>query len=477
MKALIPLLLIAVLSLSSCTVVGPDHVPPEVSLPGAFHESDARLAAESVDLSAFWTAFNDPMLTSLVARARANNRDVARSLAAIAEARALYEATGADLRPQVQFGADYRHSQESETTAFGTFRTFRTSEQVTVGVDASWEIDLFGRFARTREAALADFDGAVEASAAVYSSLAAECARTYIELRVAEARLRVIRKNLTIQNRTATLATDRYDAGLAPKSDMLSSQSTAKRTASTLPAVEALVRNAENRLAVLLGQMPGTLAEELAAPGPIPTPPVSIAVGLPADLLRRRPDLRQAERAIAKETALVGVATADLYPSFSLIGNLGLQSEKLSDLFTGASTIYGIGPSISFNLFDRDRTHRLIEAQESRRAQAILRYEATVLNAVEEAESAMTRLVRSQARRDLLSESLSFAEEALVVATAQYESGLSDYLVILEAERSLAQIEDEMVLVDGDISLAAVSLYKALGGGDPGRTGSDVDVP
>jgi NodT family efflux transporter outer membrane factor (OMF) lipoprotein len=433
----------------------------------SFFEKDDSLSGETKDLSEWWSFFSDPQLESLITRAQGQNLELIETIEAIREARALHGATESDLWPRVDVNGSFRRTQDSETTAFGGFQTIRTSEQFAVGFDASWEIDLFGKIARGREATAADIAIAMEASEALRSSLVAECALRYIELRTAQVRERISQRNLALQTRTLEMARARHESGLAPLSDVLQATANSKITEAVVPNLRITARTAANRLAVLLGLMPGALSDELMTERAIPVPPMVLAVGVPSELLRNRPDIRQAERRIAKETALIGVAEADLYPSFSLFGNLGLQSQSLDDLTKRASAVFGIGPSISWNLFDRSATWRRIDAQTSRRKQAVLRYESTVLNAVEEAESAMTRFVRGRARREILLEGADAATKAREVADAQYRAGLSDFLVVLEADRTLASIEDEIAILDGEISVSAVTLFKALGGGTP----------
>jgi outer membrane protein TolC len=277
-------LILLVLSylLVGCTVVGPDHVPPEPSVGEAFFEKDDSLSIETKDLSEWWSFFSDPQLISLITRAQGQNLELIETIEAIREARALHGATESDLWPRVDVNGSFRRTQDSETTAFGGFQTIRTSEQFAVGFDASWEIDLFGKIARGREAAAADIDIAMEASEALRSSLVAECAFRYIELRTAQVRERISQRNLALQTRTLEMARARHESGLAPLSDVLQATANSKITEAVVPNLRITARTAANRLAVLLGLMPGALSDELMGEQAIPVPPMVLAVGVPS---------------------------------------------------------------------------------------------------------------------------------------------------------------------------------------------------
>jgi multidrug efflux system outer membrane protein len=458
---------LALIVLGACTVVGPDHVPPEVDLDPAWREEGPGLSAEEADLAAWWREFGDPKLASLVERALAGNLEVAAAVARILEARALRGATGAGLWPEADLRASFRREQDSLSTAFSRFGAIRTSELLSLGLDASWEIDLFGHVARETEAADAELHGRVESWRDARVSLAGECALRYVELRTAQERRRVARDNIAIQERTVALARARFDAGLVAESDVEQALANLAATRSRVPDLELAERVAENRLALLLGLVPGALAAELSDPRPIPVPPPTIMVGVPAGLVRRRPDIRRAEREVARETARIGAIEAELYPRLLLTGTLGVEAEELRDLVDGPSAIFGIGPSISWRLFDAGRIRRRAEAQDFRRKEALIRFDATVLKAVEEVETSMTAFVRGQVKRGILEEGREAARRSVRLASVQYEQGLSDFQAVLESERALADFEDRLAEVEGSISAAAIAVYKALGGGVP----------
>ncbi|HZL99316.1 MAG TPA: efflux transporter outer membrane subunit, partial [Planctomycetota bacterium] len=333
------------------------------------------------------------------------------------------------------------------------------------GFVASWELDVWGRVRRSVEAAGADFEASVEDARGVVVSVTAETAASYVQFRGFQRRVEIARTNVALQEQTRELVQARFEAGLVGESDLAQARTNLETTRSRLPTLEIGLRAAENRLAVLLGQAPGTLAAELADSRPIPVPPVEVAVGVPADLLRRRPDVRRAERVLAAETARIGVAEGELYPRLVLAGNLGLASEHGDDLFEDGSDEYGYGPSLRWNLFDAGRLRSRVEAQDARTEQALVRWEQSVLTALEESENAMTAFVREQTRRASLSEAVTQARRAVELSRTQYTEGLADFQTVLVSERALAELEDSLAQTDAAITTSLVALYKALGGG------------
>lgn len=453
-----------VLSTLACTSVGPDYEEPEAVLPAAWHENtEAGLVTGTPDLAEWWRRLEDPLLDELVARATRTNLDLREALARLREARALRGVAASERFPTVDGRAAFERRGESENTPFGAF--LPDFDQYSLGLDAAWELDLWGRVRRSVEAADADLAASVEDARDVAVSLAAEVAFGYVELRAFQRRAAITRNNVSLQEQTLELVRGRFEAGLVGESDVAQARTNSESTRSRLPALEIGQRVAENRLAVLLGQAPGTLAAELAAERAIPVPPLAVAVGVPADLLRRRPDVRRAERVLAAETARIGVAEGDLYPRLALSGSLGLAAEDLGDLFQHESGVFGFGPSLRWNLFDAGRLRQLVAAQEARTEQALVRWERTVLLALEESENAMTAFVREQTRRRSLLDAATSARLAVELARTQYTEGLSDFQTVLVAERALAELEDELATSDAAITTHLIQLYKALGGG------------
>lgn len=465
----------ALLLVLGCRVVGSDYVAPETPLPAEWREPEAGpasgLSSGSAELAAWWQRLEDPLLDELVARATRENQDLHEALARLREARALRGVAEGERYPSVDAGVSYERRGESKNTPLGEF--VPDTDTYRLGFDAAWELDLFGRIARLIEAADADLAASAEDVRDVAVLVAAETARAYIELRSFQTRLALARTNVSLQEQTLELVQARFDSGLVGERDVAQARTNVERTRSAVPALEIGTRAAENRLAVLLGSAPGTLADELTEPGAIPVPPLEVAVGVPADLLRRRADVRRAERELAAEHARIGVAEGDLYPRLTLFGSLGVAAEEIADLDQDQSNFFSWGPSLRWNLFDGGRLRGRMQAQEARAEQALARWERTVLLALEESENAMTAFVREQVRRGSLAEAAAQARLSVELARTQYEEGLTDFQTVLDSERALAVLEDELAQSEAAIATDFVALYKALGGGweanDPAR--------
>lgn len=453
-----------VLVIAACTSVGPDYAEPESAVPASWQaELDAGLVPGAVELAGWWRRFEDPLLDELVAEAARGGLDLREALARIDEARALRGVAAGARLPTLDARAAFERRGESENTPFGQF--VPDTDQYSVGFDAGWEVDLWGRVRRAVEAADADLAATVEGARDAAVTVTAEVALSYVELRAFQRRLAIARSNVTLQEQTLELVRARYDAGLVGESDVAQARTNVETTRSLVPALEIGLRAAQNRLAVLLGRAPGTLPAALAAEGAIPVPPVSVAVGVPAELLRRRADVRRAERALAAETARIGVAEGDRYPRLTLSGTLGLAAEHGADLFQHDSSVFAFGPSLRWSLFDGGRLKNRVAAQEARTEQALVRWERAVLTALEESENAMTSFVREQTRRGSLLEAASQARLAVDLARTQYTEGLSDFQAVLVNERSLAVLEDTLAASEAAIASHLIRLYKALGGG------------
>ena len=450
--------------LAACTTVGPDYVAPELAAPAAWNEeSGPGLTRAPAELEAWWSHFQDPTLDALVARAARGSLDVRESLARVQEARARRGVSSAERYPSVDAGASFTRSGESENTPLGEF--VPDFDEYRVGFDAFWEVDLWGRLARNLEAADADLAATLEDARDVAVTVEAEVAFTYVELRSFQTRTAIASTNLQLQQETLELVRARFESGLVGERDVAQAATNVETSRARIPALELGARVSENRLAVLLGLAPGALAEELGPPQAIPVPPLEVAVGVPADLLRRRADVRRAERELAAETARIGVAEAELYPRLTLLGNLGFAAEELPDLLDHDSGVFGFGPSLRWNLFDAGRLRHLVEAQDARAEQALVRWERAALRALEESENAMGAFVREQARRRALVEAAAQARLAVELAQTEYREGLSDFQTVLISERALAELEDQLAESDAAIAIDLVALYKALGGG------------
>ncbi len=457
------------IALAGCTV-GPNYTKPEIKTPEAFASLDSgsgvKSSATSVEpgaLSYWWRTLGDEQLASLIDRAVANNLDLKLAEARLREARALRGVSESALYPSVDATGSAERRRNSENTGqpgfTGTRNTFRT------GAEASWELDLWGGVRRDVEASRADVEASAEDKQAILVSIVAEVATNYVQLRAAQQRQLVSDNAIKTQGETVELTRSRLDAGLAAELEVAQSQALLATRRSQKPPLATSERSAMHRLGVLLGQSPAALAEELAVKREIPQISGDIAVGIPSDLLRRRPDIRQAERRIAAASARIGVATADLFPRFSLTGNFGFESSQAEDLFDASSRTWGFGPSVRWNIFDAGRIRRLIDAANEREKQALISYEQTILTSLEDVENALVRLTNEQARNQALIDAVNANKRAVALADERYRSGVGDFLNVLESQRQLYDAEDQAVLSKAEVTTAVVSLYRALGGG------------
>lgn len=411
-------------------------------------------------LASWWTTLNDPTLTNLIERAVRGNLDLKKAQARVREARARRGISQADLFPTLNATASATRGRNSQAAGRGD-----TQDMYATGFDATWELDVFGGVRRSVEAATADLQASAEDLRNVLVSLLAEVALNYIEARAFQARLAVSEANLQAQTETQALAAVRLEAGLTTALDVEQATYNLESTRAQIPTLQAGLEEAKNRVAVLLGEPPGRVDAELAARQPIPVAPLEVAVGVPADVLRRRPDVSQAERKLAAQTAQIGVATAELYPKFTLLGSIGLNALSLGNLFSAASRTYSMGPSISWRLFDAGAVRKNIAVQSTLQEQALIQYEATLLTALEEVENALVAYAEEQRRREALRKAVQAAQRAVELAEVQYGAGLTDFLRVLDAQRSLLSFQDQLAQSEATLTSNLVRLYKALGGG------------
>jgi NodT family efflux transporter outer membrane factor (OMF) lipoprotein len=457
-------LLSAVFMLSGCMTVGPDYSPPEMQTPGAWQKEIAGVTADSRSeveiLAKWWTTFNDPLLSDLMERAVAGNLNLKQALNSVRQARIQRGITDADRFPSVNSsgsaGRTYSKDMSGEFTGTNSFR---------LGLDASWEADLFGRVKRSIEAADANLEATEESYRDILVSLLSEVALNYIEVRSYQAQLLVAESNLESQEETYNIARWRYQAGLTTELDVENASKNLEQTRSQIPSLKSSLEQAKNRIAVLLGSEPGALDSLLDEYRPVPDAPNEIAIGIPADLLRRRADLRKAERELAAQTAKIGVAEAERYPRISLSGDIGLSALALGDLFNSDSLSTGGNSGISWPVYDAGRIMKNIEIQYAAREQKLIAYRAALLTALEDVENAMTSYTYDLARRDSLLKASESAEQAAETSRAQYSSGLIDFQSVLEAESTLLTFQNNVVQSDAQIIKDLIGLYKALGGG------------
>jgi multidrug efflux system outer membrane protein len=458
--------------LAGCTV-GPDYKERENTAHGQFHglsdsqSGPSKLVTGPASLQKWWSTLNDPVLDSLLARSIEANLDLRLAQSRLTEARAQRGIVAADRWPSLDANGSYNRSRASDHSPSGEFNNDEPEgrDLYSVGFDASWELDVFGRIARSVEAADADLAAAVEDRNDVLVTLVAEVGRNYVELRGFQKRVDVTRNAIQTERDSADLVRARFNAGLATELDVAQAESQTASRESQLPPLEVGLRRATHRLAILMGQEPGALLEELRAIQAIPVAPPEIAVGVPADLLRRRPDIRKTERQIAAATARVGVATADLYPRFTLLGSFGLESDHIGNLIDMNSRHWSIGPSFNWPIFNAGRIRNGIRVRDAQLDQSIITYERTVLNAYEEVENSMISFIQEQQRRISLASAAESSARAVALARERYQSGVVDFLNVLDAQRLLYQSEDQLALSEQSVTVELISLYKALGGG------------
>lgn len=478
-------IMLAALVIGGCTV-GPDYTPPQTPMPESFSSdpgsATTRPTTQPVAVDRWWTTFNDPRLDRLVADAIGANLDLRLAEARIREARAARGIVSADRWPTVNSGGTLRRSRSSENIGFETdqfsgaaagapagsvpdFGIGQARDLWQLGLDARWELDLFGRVRRSVEAADADIAATAEWRNGVLVSLQAEVALNYIELRGAQAELAITRKNLASQEDTAELMRVRQRAGLTGELDVVRAEAQVATTAALVPGQEARIRRAIHRLGVLTGRQPAALTEELLKDAPLPPSPAAVPVGLPSDLLRRRPDIRRAERQLAAATARIGVATAELFPRFSLTGGAGLQSDRGGNLASWESRYWSIAPGITWPIFDAGRIRAQVRVQNARQEQALVQYEQAVLAALEDVENAIVAYAADQRRRASLARAVQSNARAVELARDLHARGLVDFLNVLEAQRALLVAEDALVRAEASLAGDLIALFKAMGGG------------
>jgi NodT family efflux transporter outer membrane factor (OMF) lipoprotein len=333
------------------------------------------------------------------------------------------------------------------------------------GFDASWEIDVFGGVKRDKQAALADVQAAEEGRREVLVTLLADVGRSYLELRGTQEQLRILEETVASEQDTLDIAKARFEAGLGTELDVARAEGLLRANEAERPVLERQARQAIYRLGVLLGKEPGALAKELETPAEIPPVPPEVPLTLPSELLSRRPDLKRAERELAAATARVGVARADLFPRFSILGSFGRRSEDAGDLTKGASQFWNVTPAVRWPIFSGGRIRANIRVQDARQEQALLQYEKDILTALEEVENALSAHARDRARQDSLRAAVAANRRALDLATDRYTSGLESFLSVLDAERSVYAAEDQLVRSEKNTAVTLIAVYKALGGG------------
>ena len=458
------------IAVAGCAV-GPNYNPPKVSTPSQWSQ---RLAGgetnTSSSLALWWKNFHDSTLDSLIDQAIQSNLDLRIAQARVLEARAQYGIASANLWPSADASGSYARQKTSQREpVLGSVPIppgvpFENN-LYQAGFDASWELDVFGGKRRSVEAAKAQVAASEYGRRATLMTLLGDVARNYIEVRGYQRRLVIANENIKAQEEALAITRDRFANGLAPDLDVEQASTLLATTRAEVPTLESSLQASIHRLGVLLGRQPGALSAELSKDSPIPAPPPEVPAGLPSELLLRRPDVQQAERQLAAATANIGVAKADLFPKFFLTGSAGFESVSAGDWFSGASKFWSIGPTMQWRIFDAGRIRANIKVQNARQQQALAAYEQTVLTAFEDVENGLVSYAKEQVRRRSLEDAAMSIEKSLQLANRLYANGLTDFLHVLDSERSLYQNQDQLVQSERTVSANLISLYKALGGG------------
>jgi multidrug efflux system outer membrane protein len=464
------LFVIPVLSLSlfSGCKVGPDYVRPESSVPDQWHEKAVQgLEDGSADLQTWWTVFDDPILEDLIGRSHVDNLDLRIAYARVMESRARLGVASGQYWPNVDGVGFYSRDRVSENGLAAPLdgSSPDQTDLYGFGVDASWEIDVFGRISRSVEGAQASMEASVENYRDILVSLYSAVAQSYIDLRATQTRLKYTVNNAELQRGTLKLTQDRREAGLVPQLDVEQAKLVLASTEAVIPTFRQFEAEAIHRLSVLLGQPPAALYDELSMAADVPDVPEEVTASLPAELLRQRPDIRRAERILAAQTAEIGVATAGLYPAFSLSGTFALEGQDFSDTGDWDSRAWGFGPAMRWNLFDGKRIRNRIKVQEARAEQAMADYELTILEALEEVENAMVSFEQEKQRLGDLHRSVVAAQESVKLVGTLYENGLTDFNNVLDMQRSLTVQQDLFAESQGAVANNLVRIYTSLGGG------------
>ena len=449
---------------AGCTALGPDYRAPgagELSVPASWHGGAPAGASVPADLAAWWRTLGDATLDELIAAALAANPDLKVAQARLREARVRRDVALAGRFPTI--GASASASRTRAEAGAGSSRSAYDA-----GLDASWEPDIFGGRRRGIEAAGADLEAAVEDMRATQVALAAEVALNYVQVRALQARLGIARANLGTQSETLQLTQWRAQAGLTSSLDVEQARAAVEQTRAQVPSLESSLAGARNRLAILAGAPPGALDARLAATAAIPAVPDPIAIGIPADTLRQRPDLRAAERRLAAETARIGQREAERFPSLSIGGSIGVESLTLGSLLEREAIVGRLVARLAATLFDGGRLRSQVEAQSAVRERALHSYEAAVLTALEDVENALAQLANARLRLEALANAADAARNAAIYAEHRYSAGITDFQTVLDTQRTLLSAQDNLKSTEAEQASALIRLYKALGGGwDP----------
>ena len=458
---------LTVVIMSGC-MVGPEYHPPQPTV-GPFSwtgvsaiptDQPSVATAQTADLTQWWRQFDDPILNELVEEAVKTNLDLQIAVVRLRQARALRGITIGGLWPSVAASGSYQRLH-----AAGTVPDNIQQDLYQSGLDAVWELDVFGGIRRSVESAQANVQAAIENIRDVQVSLIAEVALNYVQLRGYQQQIVIAQNNLKSQRHTAEITHKRLDVGFASALDTANADSDVAMTESQIPVFETAAQQSIYALSVLLAQPPAALLEKLSPAGSLPSVPAKIPVGLPSELLRRRPDIRESETQLHSATAQIGVAVAQLFPSFSLTGTVNWHSNLLRTWWTDASRSFSFGPSVNWPLFQGGAVISNVRLQEAMRDQAFITYQKTVLTAFQDVENALIAFKKEQEHHKSLHYAVIANRRAVDLSLQLYTEGQIDFLNVLNAQRSLYASEDALVQSERNITVDLITLYKALGGG------------
>jgi NodT family efflux transporter outer membrane factor (OMF) lipoprotein len=446
--------------------VGPNYSrPPAPVAQNWIDATDPRVRTESDDLSHWWKVFNDPALNDLICFAYMQNLTLREAGFRVLEARAQLGIAVGSIFPQTQTATgSYSWNAVSRETANHSFISQGFFGQWAYSFNLAWELDFWGRFRRAVEGDTDSLDASVENYDSMLVTLLGDVATNYDQLRTTEQRIKYAKQNVELQRLTLTLIKARFDAGTVSQLDLDQARSTLAQTEATIPALEITLRQFNNQLCILLGVPPEELRAKLGSAG-IPAAPPEVALGIPADLLRRRPDIRFAERQAAAQCAQIGVAESNFYPAISITGTFGYSAEFFKDLFKPTALTGSVGPSFQWNILNYGRILNNVRLQKATFQELVAAYQNAVLTAAQDVENGLVTFLKAQEQTKLQAESVAEAEKAVKVALVQYKSGIIDLTRVTQLETTLVQLEDTLALAQGQIGLGLIQVYRALGGG------------
>jgi outer membrane protein, multidrug efflux system len=453
------LIIVVMAGLGGCKV-GPNFKPPEPQVPETWIEPPAP--APEMNLAQWWTQFGDEKLTSLIEEALANNLDLKAAEARVRQARATRGIVFSAIGPSVDATGSFQRSQPPGNPATGFHPT---TNQYQAGFDASWEVDIFGGIRREIEAADADVAAAEESRRDIWVTVAAETASLYIDLRSFQDRIEIAKRNLKAQQTTAAVTRKRFEGEFSSGLDVANAEAQMFTTQSVIPLLEASARQTIYSLSILLGREPGALLEELAPIGPVPTAAAGVPLGVPSDLIRRRPDIRRAEAQIHAATARIGAAEADFFPKFNVTSSIGYGSTHSNTWFDSISRFWSLGPGVTWQIFDTGRIISNVDLQKFLQEETVITYRQTVLTALQDVENALIASAKEKEHYDSLKLASESNRKAVDLSTKLYTEGLTEFLNVLDSQRSLYVTEDAAAQSRRNLSSDLVALYKALGGG------------